>query len=209
MNLKRIFILLSVFLNLIALVVLVDFVKEPPIKIEKDLSQITPTLSKNLTDSSEVLSEQSGEEIQISTVVKVIDGDTVALDNGKVVRYLGIDTPENPGDKNQECYALNASIANKELVEGEKVLLIKDISETDRYGRLLRYVWTLDDNGRKDVFVNEELIKKGYATASFYSPDVRYDQEFRLDEIEAKEAGLGLWNACFDVKKESDEKKSL
>src|SRR4030067_982445 len=73
-------------------------------------------------------------------VVKVVDGDTVELENGQKVRYIGIDTPETTLGKN-DCYGTEATEKNKELVEGKRVRLEKDISETDKFGRLLRYVY--------------------------------------------------------------------
>jgi micrococcal nuclease len=127
-----------------------------------------------------------------STEVKrVIDGDTVELANGEHLRYIGMDTPEivAPG-KPIECFGREAAAKNKELVEGKTVRLEKDVSERDKYGRLLRYVWV------NDVFVNLELVKAGYAIASTYPPDVRYSAEFVAAEKQAREEKLGLWNLC-------------
>jgi endonuclease YncB( thermonuclease family) len=82
-----------------------------------------------------------------------------------------------------------ATEANKRLVESKTVLLEKDVSETDRYGRLLRYVYM------GDIFVNEELVKQGYAQASMYPPDVKYADLFIAAQREARAAERGLWSA--------------
>ena len=125
-------------------------------------------------------------------VVKVVDGDTirVALD-GEVyaVRYIGIDAPEtDPSGGAPEWMAREATEANRRLVEGEQVQLEKDVSETDRYGRLLRYVF-LEDG----TFVNAELVRLGYATAVTFPPDVGRQDVLRDMERQAREASRGLW----------------
>ena len=88
-------------------------------------------------------------------IVRVIDGDTIKLETGEVVRYIGIDTPETVHpSKPVQCYGKEASDKNREFVEGKEVKLEKDISETDKYNRLLRYVWL------GDTLVNEYLVKR-------------------------------------------------
>ncbi len=132
--------------------------------------------------------------VEVYRVKKVVDGDTIILENGEAVRYIGIDTPEVRARSKggPECYALEAKEANKKLVSGKKVRLEKDVSERDRYGRLLRYVYV------GDVFVNEYLVKEGYAKAVSYPPDVKYQDLFRKAERYAREHNKGLWskNAC-------------
>ena len=86
-----------------------------------------------------------------------------------------------------EPFAQAATDANRALVEGNTVRLEKDTSETDRYGRLLRYVWV------GDTMVNLELVKRGLAEAKAYPPDIRYQQQLDAAEDQAKEAGLGMW----------------
>ena len=116
-------------------------------------------------------------------VRRVIDGDTidVFLDNEvQRVRYIGMNTPE----RDEACYN-EATEANRALVEGETVLLVKDVSETDRFDRLLRYVYA------DDVFVNAMLVEQGYAEAALYRPDDQHYEEFRELEIVAAEQGLG------------------
>jgi micrococcal nuclease len=124
-------------------------------------------------------------------VTRVVDGDTIEIEGGQKVRYIGIDTPEIADPRKPvQCFAKEASNKNKELVEGKRVRLEKDVSETDKYGRLLRYVYV------GDTFVNEILVKEGYAFSSTYPPDVKYQSLFQAAEKEAQQAGRGLWGTC-------------
>ena len=133
------------------------------------------------------------DEPTYATVVRVIDGDTIEVYlDGELhtVRYIGMDTPETVHPtKGEEPYGKEASTKNSELVLGKTVLLEKDVSETDRYGRLLRYVYV------GNVFVNAELVRLGYAQVVTYPPDVKYQEHFLALQVEAREAGRGLWGA--------------
>lgn len=118
-------------------------------------------------------------------MVRVDDGDTIQVEiAGQVyrVRYIGIDCPEGT-----ELFGTEATHKNAELVAGKVVELERDVSETDRYGRLLRYVWV------GSLLVNGELVRLGYARARAYPPDVRYHDLFVRLEEEARRAGRGLW----------------
>lgn len=115
-------------------------------------------------------------------VDRVIDGDTVEMKDGSRVRYIGINTPE----RHQPFYA-QASEANRDLVEGKAVWMALDAQSTDRYGRILAYLWV------GDTFVNAELVRQGYANVYTNPPNVRYSQEILAAEQEAREAEVGLW----------------
>lgn len=124
-------------------------------------------------------------------VVRIIDGDTIELESGQKVRYIGMDTPETVHpDKTVQCFGVEASNKNKELVEDKFIRLEKDISETDKYGRLLRYVYI------GDIFVNDYLIKEGFAYASSYPPDIRYQNQFSSSQKDAERNNRGLWGGC-------------
>lgn len=126
-----------------------------------------------------------------SRVIRVVDGDTIELENRQKVRYIGIDTPEvKDPRKPVQCFGEKASEKNKELVEGRVVRLEKDVSETDRFGRLLRYVYV------GDVFVNDYLVRNGYAHSATFPPDITYQEQFRQAEEEARSKKRGLWDAC-------------
>lgn len=124
-------------------------------------------------------------------VVRVVDGDTIEIEGGEKVRYIGIDTPEivDPR-KPAQCFGVEASKKNKEIVEGKMVRLEKDVTNKDKYNRLLRYVW-LDD-----VLVNLELVKQGFAYSYSYPPDIKYQDQIVNAQKEAKDANRGLWGAC-------------
>lgn len=125
---------------------------------------------------------------------RVVDGDTIEIDTGQKVRYIGINTPEiHSPTKGVECFGKEASLKNKELVEGKMVRLEKDISETDKYGRFLRYVYI------DDVFVNDLLVRSGYAQAATFPPDVRFSHDFKESERLARQENLGLWARCYDL----------
>ncbi|MDI6814614.1 MAG: thermonuclease family protein [Dehalococcoidales bacterium] len=119
-------------------------------------------------------------------VTQVIDGDTIIIEGGYRVRYIGIDAPETRPGK-LEAHGIEAWQANRQLVEGKIVHLERDVSETDKYGRLLRYVYV------DDVFVNAELVRLGLARAKAYPPDIKYQDYLEKLEQEARQAGRGMW----------------
>jgi len=118
-------------------------------------------------------------------VTQVIDGDTITIEGGYKVRYIGIDTPEVY--PRLEVYGMEAWQANRKLVEGKRVRLERDVSDTDKYGRLLRYVYV--DN----VLVSGELVRQGLARAKAYPPDTKYQDYLEEMEAEARKAGRGMW----------------
>lgn len=131
---------------------------------------------------------------ETARVTRVVDGDTIVIEiDGREdrVRYIGVDTPETvaPG-RPVECYGREASARNKELVEGKTVRLVRDVSDRDRFDRLLRYVYV------GETFINAELIRGGYATVATFPPGVREIDRLRVVEREARESGRGLWGAC-------------
>jgi micrococcal nuclease len=123
----------------------------------------------------------------------VVDGDTIVLTGGERVRYIGVDTPESvkPGTPVQ-CYAKAASHANERMVAGEPVRLRFDAERRDRYGRLLAYVYRASDG----LFVNAELVRRGYAVTLTIPPNVAHAAEFAHLARSARRAGRGLWSAC-------------
>jgi len=118
-------------------------------------------------------------------VTRVIDGDTITIEGGYRVRYIGIDTPEVYPEL--EAFGMEAWQANRRLVEGKEVRLERDASETDKYGRLLRYVYV------DDIFVNAELVRQGLARVKAYPPDIKHQDYLEQMETKAKEAGRGIW----------------
>ncbi|HEX2087808.1 MAG TPA: thermonuclease family protein [Solirubrobacteraceae bacterium] len=89
-----------------------------------------------------------------------------------------------------ECFAREASAFLARLVEGRRVRLERDLEQRDRYGRLLAYVY------RDGLFVNAELVRRGYASVATFPPNVRHAGTFVRLQREARRAGRGLWGAC-------------
>jgi micrococcal nuclease len=158
----------------------------------KGVQNITP-VQNNVTQTNQEISNKNAGEINTGEfkVTRVIDGDTIEIEGGERVRYIGIDTPETVDPRKPvQCFGVEASNKNKELVEGKMVRLEKDITDRDKYNRLLRYVYV------GDTFINLELVKQGFAYSYSYPPDIKYQEQFVKAQQEAREVKRGLWNAC-------------
>ncbi|MCD4806902.1 MAG: thermonuclease family protein [Methanococcoides sp.] len=125
----------------------------------------------------------SSHALEFVNVTEVIDGDTVVISSGERVRLIGVDTPEVG-----EPYYSEAKQYMVHRVLGKVVGLEKDVSETDNYGRLLRYVWV------EGEMVNKELVLSGLAFSKAYRPDIYYLDIFDSAEVMAKGNGVGLWS---------------
>ncbi len=133
--------------------------------------------------------DESGREFVL--VDRVVDGDTIELSDGRKVRYIGIDTPETKDPRKEiQCFGEEASAYNRDLVEGKVVAIEADVADKDQYDRLLRYVWL------EDEMINKKLVAEGYAYASSYPPNVKYQAQFKLAQQQAREQNLGLWAEC-------------
>jgi endonuclease YncB( thermonuclease family) len=129
-----------------------------------------------------------------TTVVRVIDGDTMEVTGGTHVRLIGVDTPETvaPGTPIQ-CFGPEATrYANEIVPPGTPVRHIYDVARTDNFGRTLAYVYKLDDG----LFVNRAVARNGFAQQSTVPPNVAHAEEFRIAVAEARDANLGLWRSC-------------
>jgi micrococcal nuclease len=154
--------------------------------------QAPPTLQREPTGREEAV------------VTRVVDGDTIEVEitaraegpgAGRAVvggnydvRLIGIDTPESvkPGTP-VECFAKEAAGATDALVAGQEVTLVKDVEETDQYGRLLRYVYIGGE------MVGARLVANGYAHAYTYPPNVRHSSLLVVLQRRAREEDRGLW----------------
>lgn len=122
---------------------------------------------------------------ETARVVSVIDGDTIDVEiegRRERVRYIGINTPE----RDQPLYR-EATDANARWVAEREVRLERDVSDRDRFGRLLRYVYV------DGVLVNEALLLEGYAQLFTFPPDVRYEARLLDAQREGQREGRGLW----------------
>ena len=119
----------------------------------------------------------------MGSAIRVIDGDTFVADSGEKVRLIGMNTPEK-----NEYYYTEAKNKLEDLILNKTIYLEKDKKNRDKYGRLLRYIYT------DDYFVNLELTKKGYARSYLIEPNDKYINKIKEAEIEAKNKNLGIWN---------------
>lgn len=132
-----------------------------------------------------------------SSVVRVVDGDTVVVHlsgHDQKVRLIGVDTPETKDPRKPvQCFGKEASAFTSSLLPpGTIVRLERDIEERDVYDRLLAYVYRADDG----TFVNAELARQGYASTLSIPPNVAHQADFTALADEARQAGRGLWSAC-------------
>lgn len=153
--------------------------------------------------------QPSSSEAQEVEVEEVIDGDTIRvrdLESDKVfrVRYLGIDTPELEGSDYESCFGPQAREKNEDLVLDRKLILEFDIDRYDRFGRTLAYVYTLDELGEKEIFVNLELLEEGYARFYLDKQNTLWQDELVQAALTAHEDFLGLWGSCGET--QFDEK---
>ena len=128
------------------------------------------------------------------TVRKVVDGDTIEVSGGERVRLIGVDTPETKApDRPVGCYGREASRFTAGLLPpGTGVRLVGDVEQRDRYGRLLAYVYRRADG----LFVNAELLRRGFAQALTIPPNVAHTDQFAHLARQARESSQGLWAAC-------------
>ncbi len=115
-------------------------------------------------------------------VTKIIDGDTIEIESGQRIRLICINTPEKGenGHKPAKDYL-------KSLILNKKVILKKDISETDKYNRLLRYIFL------NKTLINELIARKGYGVTFPYEPDTKFCAKIKKAENKAKKEKIGLW----------------
>jgi micrococcal nuclease len=125
------------------------------------------------------------QELEITKVMEVHDGDTFTTEEGLKVRLIGINTRELG-----EPYSFDAKEKTTQLLLYKKVILKKDIKDHDQFGRNLRYVY-LEDG----TFINELLVREGHAEAKEYFPNIKYSIKFERLENEAKNKELGMWNS--------------
>jgi micrococcal nuclease len=132
-----------------------------------------------------------------AVVERTVDGDTIDVDidgRRERVRLIGIDTPETKRpDSPVECFGPEASEFTASLLPpGTPVRLERDVVGRDDYGRLLAYVYRADDG----LFVNREIVRRGYARPLTYPPNVAHAEGFVEAARAADAADEGLWAGC-------------
>lgn len=164
-------------------------------KIENETKISKQEVKGSVITPSTAFPQTNNAKQQGIKVKRVIDGDTIELEAGQKVRLIGIDSPESVDPREAvQCFGKEAYSNLKTLLEEKIIKLEKDISETDKYGRLLRYVY-LDK-----IFINETLVRTGFAKASSYPPDIKFQGKFREAEAYARNNSLGLWDSCPNTK---------
>ena len=138
-------------------------------------------------------------------VIQIIDGDTIRVTiNGNIekVRFVGINTPEIANrDHPDEFMGPEAKDFTEKAIKDKDIYLEKDISDRDKYDRLLRYIWleepvanpSTDDIGKKTL--NGILVKEGLAFSNFYKPDTKYQDQLEALENQAMEKAIGIWSS--------------
>ncbi|NMC34041.1 MAG: hypothetical protein GYA36_16495, partial [Veillonellaceae bacterium] len=158
-----------------------------------DTPTITPTPTITLTPTRTLvpiagISCLENLERTDAILYRVIDGDTIDVLIGNEVvrvRYIGIDAPESTTQL--DYFGPQSTTANINLLTGKQLTLFKDVSETDKYDRLLRYVIA------GDIFVNRELVLQGFANSSSYPPDITCQDTFLIAERNARNNEAGFW----------------
>jgi micrococcal nuclease len=145
-------------------------------------------------------SPQASWSMQTDYIERVVDGDTVILEKLGRARLLGINTPETVSPAQRErgeppqCFGPEASAEMKRLLPaGTEVEFDTDVEPLDRFGRNLVYLYKDGES------INELLVRKGFARAKAYKPNIRNQEMFNRLQAEAKSESLGLWSACFDA----------
>lgn len=181
--------------------------EEQEMKAQKEAEARIKTKPEKIKSKEEVANHTIPNNFTKVTVTKHVDGDTVHVTdaNGQVlkIRMIGVDTPETVHPKKPvEFYGKEASDYTKGQLLNKTVYLEKDVSDTDRYGRALRYVWLSPPNDPNNITENEIrtnmfnalLVINGFANTSTYPPDVKYQSYFTKYEAEARNAGASLWS---------------
>jgi len=181
----------AIFILFIGIVIGSGMKRDNPVPNSDLIANVAEVAKEDVTenDNNIVVSESKADNGLVK-VIRVIDGDTIEIEGGERVRYIGIDTPETVDPRKPvQCFGVEASRKNKELVDGKEVRLEKDITDKDKYGRSLRYVWV------GETLINLELVKQGFANSYSYPPDIKYQDDFVKAEQEARDAKRGLWGA--------------
>jgi len=178
-------------------------------RTNEDKAQDVKSAVSKITPTQELLiSEALHREKELYKVVKVIDGDTISVNiDGKIetIRLIGIDSPESVDPRKPvQCFGKEASDKAKQILMGKKVRLESDPTQgdKDKYKRLLRYVFLEDGTN-----FNRPMIEEGFAHEYTYNAPYKYQDEFKVAELNAREEKRGLWadNACSSSNQEPRE----
>ena len=186
-------------LALLLVIAAIAIMAKAPQKHEIQTNLLERSTQQTHLAQSGAIQKKANETRLSARVVRVVDGDTITVNvNGdeEKVRFIGINTPESVDPRSPvQCFGLEASTRTKQLLDGKKIFLEADPSQTDRdkYNRLLRYVFLEDGTN-----INLELIQEGYAHEYTYDVPYRYQKQFKQAQKDASNAKIGLWadDAC-------------
>jgi len=183
--------LISLFITL--LIILVGSLPE----IQNSLAVISSNIDNVITQPISEVNKTSSdvEEVKVN---RVVDGDTIVLEDGRTVRYLNVDTPETKKPATPVmCYGEEASKFNETAVLGRRILIKPDKEDKDRFGRSLRFIFFVGaDTSSIANSLNAKMVKEGYARTSIYKPNDTYADYFNKLNTEAKKNKLGVWGNC-------------
>lgn len=177
-------ILIFIVLFIIGLIILVNIPYEDTqeINLNQDMIQDNFLIQNNTKAEFDNSIFPIIEELNIFIVTKIIDGDTIEVNNGTKIRLICIDTPE----MGEEYYYESKNYLTN-LILNKEIQLEKDISDVDKYGRLLRYVYLEND------FINELIVLGGYGKYYPYNPDIALCSKIENAEQIARNKNLGIW----------------
>lgn len=122
-------------------------------------------------------------------VKRIVDGDTLLLDNNRFVRYIGINAPEvQHGNEPSEPFGIEAKNHNVRLVGNREIYLMYGREKADRYGRELAYVYTAEN-----IFINQKMLEQGWAYCLFNPPNLRFHDLFLKAQRLAMQGQQGMW----------------
>lgn len=206
----------------VLLVLLVLFVSQLNIEQLKKVADDAREMVSSIFDLSDIANEEDTTDsdngsrtasvtatvssgLEEVDLVRVVDGDTIIINTAgedMSVRLIGVDTPEsvNPDENKNNEYGSMASEYTKELLADVRTLYLQyDVTKTDKYGRILAYVWlnnninTLSQSDICDNMLNAILVENGYAYDKVYMPNKEYSDVFAELRETAENSGTGLW----------------
>ncbi len=186
------FFLLVIF-NGVVIVLILILLSKP--SVQSSLSELLGLRDEIRQNVPQKIDYSQLEKVKVN---RVVDGDTIILEDSRRVRYLNIDTPESAHpNKPVQCFGKEAFTINRDLVEGKEVWLKFDKEKEDRYNRLLAFVF-LPGKNTNDISqsVNAYLVEMGFARVNIIKPNDTYSTEFAKLEREARKNNRGVWRAC-------------
>jgi micrococcal nuclease len=149
--------------------------------VKVQLSSPATTPATTTSDSSAPAADGTYPKYD-ATLTRIIDGDTIVISTGEHVRFVGMNAPEHDTQ-----YGPGATAHLHQLIDGKSLQLQRDVSDKDKYGRILRFVWVGSEN------VDLQMVKDGWAKQLLIEPDNEYADQIKTLQQQAEAAHLGIW----------------